>query len=246
MTVGVMVLERGGEFADFRITRDWKRVACFAPDLEMEMLEHLEREVRERLGSISGRDELMQLLTERFGNAFDVGPAKAMIAADPAAEIRVLERDYLAPMIGAMREPRGRGMGRLGIVGRMEAGFATAGVLEMLQKELDMREYLGENDPFRVDFGFRVGRSLKMFHALALNLSPEPAVMLAYRYARIRDGMRERGDEALMTAIVSEGAARARGELASGVAMLRANEVAVRDVGEIEEMAEELRRELLA
>jgi len=49
-----------------------------------------------------------------------------------------------------------------------------------------------------------------------------------------------------MTAIVSEGAARARGELASGVAMLRANEVAVRDVGEIEEMAEELRRELLA
>ena len=36
MTVGVVMLEPAGEFADLRLTRDWKRVECFAPNLEME------------------------------------------------------------------------------------------------------------------------------------------------------------------------------------------------------------------
>ena|SRR5271166_3683559 len=242
MTVGVVVLELGGEFADFRITRDWKRVECFAPDLEVEIFEHLETAVREQLKEIRGRDELVQLLETRFGSVFDVGPVKAMVAADPAAEMRVLERDYLAPMQAVERARR---MGRLGIAGRMQDAFAEAGVLEMLQRDLDMREFTGENDPFRVDFGFRVGKSLKMFHALALNMSREPAVTLAYRYSKIQSGMRGRGEEALMTAIMNEDAVRSKGEVASGVAMLRANEIVVRDVGELGEIAEEVRRELM-
>ena len=247
MTVGVVVLEREEEsasrFADFRVTRDWKRIACFAPDFEMEVFEHLEAAVRERVKSIRGRDELVQLLEEQFGNVFDVGPVKAMEARDPVAEMRVLERDYLAPMQPAERAQR---LGRMGIVGRMQEAFASAGVLEMMQRDLDMQEFTGENDPFRVDFGFRMGRSLRMFHALALNLSREPAVTLAYRYGRIRDGMRGRGEEALMTAIIHEGAMRARGEIATGIAMLRANEIAVRDVEEMGEIAEEVGRELRA
>ena len=66
---------------------------------------------------------------------------------------------------------------------------------------------------------------------------------MAYRYSRIQSGMRGRGEEALMTAVISEEAMRARGEGASGVAMLRATEISVRDVGEMGEIAEEVRRE---
>ena len=54
--------------------------------------------------------------------------------------------------------------------------------------------------------------------------------------------MRGRGEEALLTAIISEDAARARGEVASGVAMLRANAVAVRDLSEMAAIAEEIRK----
>lgn len=247
MTVGVVVLEPGGEFADLRIIRDWKRVECFAPDLEIAVFGDLEAALRERLKEIRGRGELMQLLESRFGAMFDVGPAKAMVAADPAAEMRLLERDYLSPMAVSTRaDERARRMGRLGIVGRMQDAFAEAGLLEILSRDLDMREFTGENDPFRVDFGFRVGRSLKMFHALALNMSREPAVTLAYRYSRIQMGMRARGEQAVMTAIISEDAIRLKGEVASGVAMLRANEVVVRDVGQMGEIAEGVRRELMA
>jgi len=247
MTVGVVVLEPGGEFADFRISRDWKRLECFAPDLEVAILEHLETAVRAQLKEIRGRDELLQLVETRFGAMFDVGPTKAMVAADPAAEMRLLERDYLSPFAAATRAvERARRMGRLGIAGQMQNAFAEAGVLEMLQRELNMEEFTGEHDPFRVDFGLRVGKSLKMFHALALNISREPAVTLAYRYSKIQSGMWARGEQALMTAVINEDAVRSRGEAASGVAMLRANEIVVRDVAEMGKIAEEVRRELRA
>ena len=241
MTVGVVVTEPGGEFAALQLTRDWKRVECFAPDLELEIFEQLGAAVRERLKDIRGREGLLQILDERFGSVFDVGPVKALVAEDPAAEMRVLERDYLE---AARPAERGRRLGRMGIVTRMQDAFAEAGVLALLQRDLEMKEFTGENDPFRVDFGFRVGTTLKMFQGLALNLSREPAVTLAYRYSRIRDGMQKRGEEALMTAVISEEAQRARGEVASGVAMLRDNLIEVRSVAELEEIGERVRREV--
>ncbi len=243
MTVGVVVMEPGGGFAEVRFTRDWKRVECFAPEIELEHLERLEAAVRAELKSIRGREDLLKLLEERFGSEFDVGPVKGIEAVDPAAEMMVLDRDYLAPMQAAERARR---LGRLGIVGRMEEAFAEVGVLGLLQRDIAMTEFTGANDPFQIDFGFRVGTSLKMFHALALNLSREPAVTLAYRYARIQEGLRKRGEAALLTAIVSEDAARRREDIASGLGMLRANEIVVRDVGEMAAIADEVRRELRA
>jgi hypothetical protein len=241
ITVGLVVIESGGGFADVRFTRDWKRVECFAPDIELEHLERLEAVVRAGLKEIRGRADLVKMLEERFGPEFDVGPVKGIEAMDPEAEMSVLTRDYLAPM---QPVERARRLGRLGIVGRMEDGFAEAGVLGLLQRDIAMTEFTGENDPFKVDFGFRVGNSLKMFHALALNLSREPAVTLAYRYARIQDGMRKKNEQAVLTAVVSEDAARRREEVASGIGMLRANEIAVRDVMEMAAIADEVRREM--
>jgi hypothetical protein len=231
-------------FADVRFTRDWKRVACFAPEIEVEILERLEYSVRTRLTEMRSRADLLLMLESEFGPVFDVGPVKALVAEDPAAEMRALEEIYLAPMRAGAPERHERRMGRMGIVTRMQDAFAEAGVLEMLQRDLDMKEFTGENDPFKVDFGFWVGKSLKMFQGLALNLSREPAVTLAYRYGRIQTGMLGRGEEALMTAIVSEEALRARGEVGSGIAMLRASEVVGGGGGEMGEIAERVRGEV--
>jgi hypothetical protein len=243
MTVGVVLVEANGEFADVRFTRDWKRVECFAPEVEVEILEQLEAEVRARLKEIRGREQLLQFLEEKFGSVFDVGPVKAMVAQDPVAEMGVLERDYLAPMRPVERARR---MGRMGIVGRMEDRLADAGVLDLVMRDLDMTEFTGKDDAFRVDFGYRVGRSLKMLQALALSAGRDPAVALAHRFLRIQDGLRARGDEVLMTAVVSEAVMRARGEVASGVGILRASAITVRGVEEMGEIAVEVKRELAA
>ncbi len=247
ITVGVVLVEAasaGGEsaFADVRFTRDWKRVECFAPEIEVEMLERLEAEVRGRLKDVRRREDLLQLLDSQFGTLFDVGPAKAVVADDPAAEMRVLEEIYLARGRAGLNAPHERRLGRMGIVSRMRDAFAEAGVLDLLQRDIEMKEFTGENDPFRVDFGFRVGKSLQMFQGLALNLSRDPAVTLAYRFAKIQEGMRARDEEALMTAIVSGEAVRARSEVASGLAMLRASEIEVRSVAEMGEIAERVRQ----
>jgi len=71
-------------------------------------------------------------------------------------------------------------------------------------------------------------------------------VTLAYRYARIQEGMRKRQEEALLTAIINDEAMRSKGEIASGIAMLQANEVVVRGLGEMAAIAAEARRELRA
>ena len=241
MTVGVVLVEANGEFADVRFTRDWKRVGCFAPEIETELFERLEASVRGALKEIRRREDLLQMIEQGFGTLFDVGPGKAVVALDPVAEMQVLARDYLDPM---QPVERARRLGRLGIVSRMQEAFADAGVLGLLQRDIDMKEFTGENDPLRVDFGFRVGKSLKMFQALALNLSREPAVTLTYRYARIQEGLKARGEEALLTAVINEDAVRNKGEVASGIAMLRASEIQVRGVGEMAGIAEEVRREM--
>jgi Protein of unknown function (DUF3037) len=244
MNVGVVLVEIGGDFAEARFTRDFKRLQCFAPNLDLEVLEYLESAIQAQLKE-SRRSELIQrLLDERFGDLFDVGSVKGLVAEDPAAEMRILERDLLAPM---QRAEQVRQSGRMAIVEKMADGFANAGVLEMLMRNIDMTEFTGAEDRFRVDFGYRVGKTLKMFEALALGSGRDPALALAYRYSRIQTGVRKKwGDEALLTAVISEDAMRSTGEAASGIAMLRANEVEVRSVREIGEIAKDAKRELRA
>ena len=194
------------------------------------------------LSEIKSRQQLLVAL-EGFGTLFEVGPAKGLIAEDPVAEMQILERDYLST---ARAAEHSREMGRAGIVHKMRDAFAERGVLELLQRDMEMKEFTGESDPFQIDFGFRAGKSLKMFHALALNVSREPAVTLAYRYMQIQNGLRKQNVEGLLMAIINEKAIQTKGPVTSGVAMLKTSGIEVRDVSEMRVIAEEVRTELRA
>jgi len=98
VTVGVLLLESDGGFAEVRVTRDWRMLQCVAPDVELEWFEMVEREIRGRLGSLRRREELMELMSERFGTMIDVAPTKAVLTEDPAKEMEVLASMYLVPM----------------------------------------------------------------------------------------------------------------------------------------------------
>ncbi len=98
VTVGLLLLESDGGFAEVRFTRDWRMLQCVAPDVELEWFEMVEREIRGKLGSLRRREELMQLMSERFGTMLDVAPTKAVLTGDPAKEMDVLTSMYLVPM----------------------------------------------------------------------------------------------------------------------------------------------------
>jgi hypothetical protein len=239
VTVGVLLLESDGGFADVRLTRDWKTLQCVAPDVELEWFAAVEREIRGRLASMQGRDDLMQLVNERFGTMIDVAPVKAVLTEDPAKEMEVLTSMYLAPPERGERVQQRTG--RLAIVSTMKEAFTKAGVLELMQRDLDVVQYTGQGDPFRIDFGYRVGNSVKMFHAVSVAANVDQALALAYRYSRVEAGMRREQVQASLTAVVDQEMAVLDDKTRFAIEMLEQNSVKVRTVGE---MAGEARREM--
>jgi len=147
----------------------------------------VEQEIRGRLGSLRRREELLQLVNEKFGTMLDVGPTKAVITQDPEEEMEALTSMYLVST--ARGERTQQRTGRMAIVHSMIEAFANAGVLELMQRDLDVMQYTGLGDPFRIDFGYRSGAREDVPRvSVAANL--DQALAVAYRYSRIEAGMR--------------------------------------------------------
>jgi Protein of unknown function (DUF3037) len=242
VTVGLLLLESDGGFAEVRFTRDWRMLQCVAPDVELEWFEMVEREIRVRLGSLRRREELILLMSERFGTMIDVAPTKAVLTEDPAKEMEVLTSMYLVPTQRGERIQQRTG--RVAIVSTMKEAFAKAGVLELMQRDLDVVKYTGAGDPFRIDFGYRIGSAVKMFHAVSVATNVDQALALAYRYSRIDGGMRQEQLQASLTVVVDQGMALQEERTRFAIGMLEQNSARVRAVVEMAEIAGEVRREL--
>jgi SOS regulatory protein LexA len=123
VTVGVLLMESDGGFADVRFTRDWKMLQCLAPDVELEWFRMVENEIRGKLGSLFRREELIALMDGRFGTALEVAPTKAVLTDDPAKEMDVLASMYLDPLEGKPKQAMAVEMAMsLPLVGRIAAG----------------------------------------------------------------------------------------------------------------------------
>jgi len=240
VTVGLL-LESGGRFAEVRFTRDWKMLKCLAPDVELEWFEMVESEIRRKLGSLPRREDLMQLINERFGTMIDVAPTKAVLTEDPAKEMELLTSTYLVSTERGERIQRNTG--RVAIVSTIRDEFAKAGVLELIQRDLDVEKYTGQGDPFRIDFGYRVKGAVKMFHAVSVASNVDQALALLYRYSRVAAGMQKEQLQVSLTAVVDEGSALEEEKTRFAIGMLEQSSVRVRPVEKIAEIASEVRRD---
>jgi chorismate mutase len=243
VTVGLLLLESDGGFAEVRFTRDWTMLRYLAPDVDLEWFEMVESEIRGRLGTLRQREDLVQLVNERFGTIIDVAPTKAVQTEDPAKELEVLTSMYLVPMKRGERvQPR---VGRVAIVSTIKEEFTKAGVLELLQRDLDVEKYTGQGDPFRIDFGYRVGGMVKMFHAVSVASNVDQALALLYRYSCVATGMRQEGLKVSLTAVVDEESALEEEKTQFAVGMLKQHSVRVKPVEKVAEIAREVRRDAM-
>lgn len=242
VTVGFLLLESDGGFAEIRFTRDWRMLQQVAPDVDLEWFRMVENELRGRLGRLNGREELLNIVNERFGTMIEVAPTKAVLSEDPTKEMEVLTSTYLVPTERGKRAQQRTG--RAGIVNTMKQAFADAGVLELIQRDLDVVKYTGVGDEGWIDFGYRVGSAVKMFHAISLAADLDHAMALAYRYSRIDAGMRREELHPSLTAVVDRGMTMRDERAQFAIGMLEQNSVRVRAAEEMAEIAGEVRRDL--
>ncbi len=246
VNIGLVMLEPGANgagFADVRFTRDWRRVRCLDPQADVEMLESLEREVRGQLGEVKDRATLMLKLQDSFSNLIQLSATKGVLTEDPAAEMETMASLYFeAARTGGKRDATGRQK----ILGTMRDAFEQAGVLKLLQA-VPVAPYTKPGDPFKFDFGYRVGGELKLFHAVSLKAGVDAAVLLAARYPRIAPAMATAvGASPLLTAVVEDGLDRAGSEVGFALEMMEESGIKVVETRGMAEIAALARVELRA
>src|SRR5271165_3343572 len=145
VNVGVVLLENGDggpstgsgqAFTDVRFTRDWRRVRCLDPEVDIELLESYEAELRRLLqsrlpevinyrGPMSRREWLLAQMRESFSGALELAPMNAVLTESPPAELSKLAQAYLE---SAARGRRAQATGRRAIYNAMRDAFVNAGI----------------------------------------------------------------------------------------------------------------------
>ena len=151
VNIGVVLLETGeGEFTDLRLTRDWRRVRCIDPGVDIALLEALEQDLRSKLKSrvaeivnykapMSRRDWLLEQIETSWAGTLQMTPATGVLTESPEAEIGVLAGAYLE---SPARGRQGRGArGRMAIYNAMRGTFEEAGVWALMQKDIAAEKF---------------------------------------------------------------------------------------------------------
>jgi|SRR5271165_2464523 len=242
VNIGLVMVEPGANgsgFADVRFTRDWRRVRCLDPQADVEMLEALEREIRGQLGG--DRATLLRRLEDSFSNVIQLSPAKACLAEDPSLELETMASMYLeSARVGGGREASGRQR----ILGRMREAFEGAGVAKLLTA-VPVAPYTKVGDPFKFDFGYRVGSEIKLFHAVSLKAGVESAVTLAARYPKIARVMAQVTQATpLLTAVIDDELDRGQEVVQFALSMMEEERIRIAVAAEMPLIAEAARQEL--
>ena len=242
---GLLALENrpeGASLVDVRFTKDWHRVQCLDPQVDLDVLEALQREIRQEIGQTRDRAALLRRMEDSFSNLIQVSQVMpALTAKMAAAEVEDVARMFLeTAKLRRTRVPAGRQK----ILETMRDSFEKAGVLSLLNA-VPAEPYTKPGDPFEFDFGYRVGSEIKLFHAVSMRASVDSAVMLAARYPKIVPVMEKvAGAAPVLTAVAEAGLDRSRTEVGFALEMMKESRIRVARTDEMAGIAEVARREL--
>ena len=246
--IGVVLREAGrDETATVRFTRDWSRVRCMDPDVDVELLESLEAEIGLRL--LAGVEikvnakPMLETLEDSLSNSVQLTEMRGTLAESLPAEMEQLLRMYVEPLkVAATRRKAG---GRVAIVASMRTAFEQVGVWRLMRKKIAASAYTQLGDPLKIDCGYRNGK-VRMFHAVSLENDVEGAKGIAYSAEALRAGvLRSEGLELELTAVVERVASVADPEqYGFGVSVMEREAIRVLTVADMGRVAETAQREL--
>jgi hypothetical protein len=202
INIGLVLLPPAG-IPEVRFTHDWSRVRCLDPQADVEMLEAMESDLREKLHDMNGdRDFILRRIEDSFSNILQTSDFQACLAESPAAEADELARLYLErPKRRQVRELSGRHA----IFQRMRQEFETVGVWPLMWKEVPVSRYTSSGDPLKIDCGYSADGTVKLFHAVSLQSNVDAAKILAFSFPRLAEGIRKtERKETQLTAVVED------------------------------------------
>lgn len=205
-------LESGRAAVQF--TRDWRRARCLDPNIDIEVLEGLEAEIRLGLeAGNGGLEKIHKELNDKFSNCVQLTAIKGHLAENLTTAVEELTRVHIQ---SARREKaERRGGGRQAIHAAMRLQFERSGVWDLMQKKIAASKYTRAGDTLRIDCGYRPNGVIRMFHAVSLQDDVEAAKVLAFSIDRLREGVRRAENAALeLTALVEP--LRTNGEIDVG------------------------------
>ena len=242
VNVGVVLVESSGNWAEVRFTKDWKRVKCLDPEADVETLEALEGEIRERLSEGGeGRRWLLKRMEDTFSNTLRLTEPKAVLAESPALELDKLAEMYLESRRKGARESSGR----MQIFRAMRGEFERAGVWQAMRKNIAAGQYTHRGDPLKIDAAYRPNGVLHMYQALALGTDATAAKALAFSYPGLVEGVRrvEQAETAL-TAIVEADLDGEDETTQFAVETLKASKIIVATVADMPRIALSVRQQM--
>jgi Protein of unknown function (DUF3037) len=188
VNIGVLLRDAGRpEQITVNFTKDWARVRCVDPHVDIAMLESLESELRQRLAHQDiDAPPLMRLLEDSFSNALQITEPKAYLAESMISGVEELMRVYVEPR---KRQSLTRKSGRQAIHTKMRSEFERAGVWDLMRKRIPVSSYTKAGDPLRIDCGYRPNGMIRMFHAVSLDNDTEWPKVLAFSVGAIREGV---------------------------------------------------------
>jgi hypothetical protein len=178
INIGVLLRASDGKQSVVRFTRDWSRVRCLDPDVNIQMLEAFEIEVGDRLRSqpADHPKPIMALLDASLSNQVQITDSKGY---EPETFLTGLEDLMRMHVDSPRRERKQRRGGRAALVAAMRTHFEAAGVWTVMRKQIAAANYTRPGDPLRIDCGYRNG-VVKMFQAVSLEAGVDEAKLLAF------------------------------------------------------------------
>lgn len=230
-----------GGFLGVRFIRNWRRLRCFDPFLDVEEVEAIEREIRRDLEDPQKRSDLLKRLNDSWSNLVRFDRLQGCLTESPALEMERLSAIYLeTPQFPERRELTGRQR----ILQVMRDELQKAGVLERMRPDVPEAEFTQPGNPFTLDFGYIAGNDYKFLHAVSLAQRVESGMTLAARFSKLAAGVQEKkGRKPWLTAIVDDDLPK-EGEVDFALGVMRESGIVIAPVAEMPRIAEKIRLEL--
>lgn len=234
--------EHGG-FAEVRFIRNWRRLHCFDPLVDIEELQAIERDIARDLQDPQRWAELRKRMNDSWSNGVQITALQACLTnRSPALELERLSAIYLETPSTA--EPR-LFTGRQRILNVMRDELEKVGVLGLMQKNVPIAEYTKPGDPLRFDFAYALAHDLKFLQAVSLGQGSDRGKVLALQFPQIAAGVQaKRGLKAWLTAVVDDELDRDRGEVDVVLSMMQDSGILVARAAEMPQIAAGIRVEL--